>query len=75
MKFKSLLVLLSVGYFLFSVGVATAADAAAKDSPVAFIPGSSYSFQPVPDGTKVIHDFIIQNKGTAPLKIHRVKTG
>ena len=34
-----------------------------------------YTFPTVIDGTEVTHDFIIQNKGDAPLVIEKVKTG
>ena len=33
------------------------------------------NFSEVLDGTNVVHDFVIQNKGTATLKVDRVKTG
>ncbi len=44
-------------------------------SPSVFVPESRYTFPTVIDGTEVTHDFIIQNKGDAPLVIERVKTG
>ncbi len=44
-------------------------------SPSAVVPESRYTFAPVTDGTKITHDFVIQNKGTALLKIESVKTG
>ena len=44
-------------------------------SPSVFIPESRYTFPTVLDGTEVTHDFIIQNKGEAPLVIEKVKTG
>ena len=43
--------------------------------PAAVLPARSYEFKPVLEGDEVRHDFIIQNKGTAPLFISRVKTG
>jgi hypothetical protein len=39
------------------------------------IPNSMYSFSPVLDGTEITHDFVIQNKGDAPLAIEKVRTG
>jgi hypothetical protein len=36
---------------------------------------SLYKFDPVLEGTEITHDFIVQNKGTAPLKIETVRTG
>jgi hypothetical protein len=44
-------------------------------SPIAFFPETIYKFAPVIDGTNVIHDFVIQNKGNAPLDISSVRTG
>ncbi len=44
-------------------------------SPSAFVPDSRYTFPPVLDGTEVTHDFVMQNKGDAPLKIEKVRTG
>lgn len=44
-------------------------------TPIAFVPESRYTFEPVMDGVDVLHDFIIQNKGNALLKIEQVKPG
>jgi hypothetical protein len=41
----------------------------------AFLPVTDWEFNPVVDGKAVIHDFVIQNKGNAPLNISKVKTG
>ena len=41
----------------------------------AFLPVTKWEFDPVVDGKEVIHDFVIQNKGNAPLNISKVKTG
>lgn len=39
------------------------------------IPEMKYTFQPVVEGTEVVHDFVIQNKGIDVLSILNVKTG
>jgi hypothetical protein len=44
-------------------------------TPSVLIPNSRYTFSPVLDGTEVTHDFVIQNKGDAPLAIEKVRTG
>ena len=44
-------------------------------SPSIFVPQPSFQFEPVVSGQKVSHDYIVQNKGTAPLEITRIKTG
>jgi hypothetical protein len=46
-----------------------------KESPVAVAPEPRYEFAPVPEGSEVMHDYVVQNKGTAPLIIEQVKTG
>ena len=44
-------------------------------SPRAFLPETQYAFPPVLDGAEVLHDFILQNRGTAPLEVKKVRTG
>jgi len=39
------------------------------------VPEPSFHFEPVVSGQYVNHDYIVQNKGTAELKITSVKTG
>ena len=41
----------------------------------AFLPVTNWEFDPVVDGKSVMHEFVIQNKGNAPLNISKVKTG
>lgn len=43
-------------------------------SPSALIRQPIYQFVPVVDGNEVVHDYIIQNKGTATLEIQKIKT-
>ena len=47
----------------------------AQDAPALYIPHKSHQFENVPAGQTVTHDFIVHNKGTATLRITRVKTG
>ena len=56
---------------LASVGFGAQDDS----GPSAFFPQTLYKFSPALDGTKVEHEFVVQNKGTATLIIERVKTG
>jgi hypothetical protein len=42
---------------------------------VAVLPVKNYTFEPVVDGVQVRYDFVVQNKGTAPLHINKVRTG
>jgi hypothetical protein len=57
----------------FSSAVCFGAEKEATAS--VFFPESQYEFPPVLDGTEVVHDFVIQNKGNATLTVDRVKTG
>jgi hypothetical protein len=73
MSSKGLLALtVAIGLTLFAaVGIGAQDDA----GPDAFFPQTLYEFSPVLDGAKVVHEFVVQNKGTATLNIERVKTG
>jgi hypothetical protein len=42
--------------------------------PLAHLPALRYEFAPVMEGQKVVHDFVVQNKGSALLEIQKVKT-
>lgn len=44
-------------------------------APQAFVPQKHFTFPSTMDGSRVLHDFIVQNKGDAPLKITKVRTG
>ena len=43
--------------------------------PSIMIPDPLYTFEPVVDGTEVVHDFRVYNRGTGPLAIQKVQTG
>ncbi len=68
---QKLLVLMAV---LMVTGLAVTTIALAA-SPKAFLPKTSYEFDPVPEGVEIIHEFLVENKGDAELKIEKVKTG
>ena len=42
---------------------------------VAEVSAPEFRFELVPEGAKVTHDYIIHNKGSAPLEVLKVKTG
>ena len=50
-------------------------DTAAVTAPELYIPDKIHQFDNVPAGRTVTHDYIVHNKGTATLRITRVKTG
>jgi hypothetical protein len=55
----------------------SASPGAGRSEPGAsvFFPEKAFEFPPVIDGVKVVHDFVVKNKGAAPLFIHDVRTG
>jgi hypothetical protein len=71
-----------IGLLMMAVPGFTAAWAAQTDAstdqqtaPRIVAPEGNYHFPSVVDGAKVEHEFVIENKGNAPLKISKVKTG
>ena len=70
--FASFFVALSI--LLFGTG-AIGLTGQSLQKPSIFIPNNQYTFSPVLDGTEITHDFVIQNKGDAPLAIEKVRTG
>ncbi|SLM30384.1 exported hypothetical protein [Desulfamplus magnetovallimortis] len=50
-------------------------DKEQTQAPVVFFPDSGYTFEKVVEGVEITHDFVVINKGTAPLHIQKVKTG
>jgi len=73
MKYKPVLAAIAALLIAFSSAICFGAE---KDATASvFFPESQYEFSPVLDGTKVVHDFVIQNKGNAMLTVDRVKTG
>lgn len=75
MKFKNLCPLMALAVTLLFWGIATNRAAAETPAgPKAFLTETQYHFGAVPEGEKVRHPFILQNRGTAPLTIIDVKT-
>lgn len=90
MRTKAIVMLIAVWCMLFSVIPSYADDKAAQPqtaqpasvppvspekAPAVFLPEEKYEFQPVAEGVEVVHDFVVQNKGTADLEILAVKPG
>lgn len=75
MKFKTFFTLVFAFCILFYATVSSGGQNVNRKFSCAFLPSSIYEFAPVVEGVDFIHDFIIQNKGTAPLKINRVNAG
>jgi len=75
MKFKIFAGLVFVFSILCFATNSPGVDDESLKSPSAFLPAEEYEFKPVVDGVEITHDFIIQNRGTAPLIIQKVKSG
>lgn len=73
MKLK--LIGISIGIVFVLAAVCFGASDGPSDTPLAVALEPTYKFEPVLDGEEVVHDFVIQNRGTAELQIHDVKTG
>jgi hypothetical protein len=43
--------------------------------PVAFLPEDVFEFQPVLEGSEVVHEFVIQNMGDTLLEILKIESG
>ena len=71
MRFKIICSVLSC--LLFFVIHSIAGENNAKKAPIAFLPEQTFEFEPVIEGTEVSHDFILKNKGNAPLIIEETK--
>ncbi len=56
-----------------NLGYTTTTDA--KAGPKTYLPENIYEFQPTIEGTEVVHEFVLFNKGDAPLDIMNVKSG
>lgn len=77
MRFKSFTAVIAAFCVLFSASVSLGTETVPEiqNVPAAFLPSDKYEFPSVVEGVDVIHNFIIQNKGTAPLKIEKVSAG
>jgi len=73
MRCKTWLVAAVAMLLAFSVAVCFGAENDA--APSVFFPETHFEFTPVLEGSMVVHDFVIQNKGNATLNVDRVKTG
>jgi len=75
MKFKPYAAVILTLCVLFSASSYSETQKDTLESPSAVLPERQYNFGPVIEGTRITHDFVIQNKGSVPLKIVRVKPG
>ena len=59
---------------LFAVVPALAGPAVPGAQPQIYFPVQSHLFPPLIEGDSATHDFVIENRGTGPLEIIRVRT-
>jgi len=59
----------------FFLGMAYGVQNEVKNSPSAVFPEPGFEFDAVFEGIEVVHDFVIQNKGTATLDVKKVSGG
>ncbi len=75
MKLKNLFFIFLLSFLFLNLNASIKAENNVNTYPSAYLPLDNYEFEPVVEGAEINHDFIIQNKGTAPLNIEKVKTG
>ena len=71
MKIKRTLVVM----FMLLLTATAGGQEHVEETPGAFLPNRSFEFKPAPEGTKVVHEFVLKNTGAAPLQIQDVRTG
>ena len=64
-----------IGLFFWMFSSFSLAEEAATGGPVAFFPEPRYAFDQALEGTEVLHDFVIMNKGDSTLDVQKVKSG
>ena len=62
-------------FLLFASALCVSAENTVEQAPKAVLPESIHVFEPVVEGMLVSHNFILENKGNAPLIIESIKTG
>jgi len=60
---------------LVALPLASVAEDKADENLTYAVPETQFTFQPVVEGTEIVHDFVILNKRTDVLSILNVKTG
>lgn len=66
--------ILSLACLLLAPALASASEVPVK-APQVFLPETLFEFQAVLEGTQVVHEFVLKNRGEAPLNILQVKSG
>lgn len=74
MKLNKRMVPAICGILVFAAA-ALCGDASAGQGPAAVVLERIHTFEPVPDGTEVVHDFVLRNIGDEVLFIEKLKSG
>jgi len=74
MRLKIVSMLVCACCVFLSASFCLGAENQSIEAPSAFLPEDKFESEAVLEGASITHEFVIQNKGTAPLKISRVKT-
>ena len=72
---KRYYVFLFLFYLVFVSAVSVEGAQTPAPSPSAMVPDSTFEFAPVLEGITLAHDFVIENRGSAPLFIEKVRPG
>jgi len=75
MKIKNLFFFFLLFFLFLNFNTSIMAEDNVNTYPSAYLPVDNYEFDTVVESNEIDHQFIIQNKGTAPLNIVKVKTG
>jgi len=75
MKIKNLFFFFLLFFLFLNFNASIKAEDNVNTCPSAYLPVDNYEFDTVIEGNEIDHQFIIQNKGTAPLNIEKVRTG
>jgi len=66
-------------FFLFLalmiINQAAIADTSSESKPIALIVEKTFQFNPVVEGDRIHHEFILKNNGTVPLEILKIESG
>ena len=74
MKFRIHIGFIVLFIVLFSITASSGKEKITPKTPSAFAPAPVYRFTSYAGNTAITHDFVIQNKGDATLRIKEVKS-
>ncbi len=75
MRLKILFSSVLIGLLFCTSASFSLAEDAVSEGPAAFFPEPRFTFKATLEGTEILHDFVVMNKGTSPLDIQKVKSG